>query len=97
MEHLELDEQVRSLLTKGRRIGAVKLVREAMGWGLKQAKDYVDSIEKAAIAAKAEQLDIDEIRDLLAAGHKVQAVKRVRRATGWGLKKAKDYVDALKS
>jgi len=34
---------------------------------------------------------------LLAQGHKIEAVKKVRQTTGWGLKASKDYVDALAS
>jgi hypothetical protein len=37
----------------------------------------------------------DQVRTLLAQGRKVEAVKRVRKTTGWGLKESKDYVDAL--
>jgi uncharacterized protein YecA (UPF0149 family) len=37
----------------------------------------------------------DQVRALLAQGQKVEAVKRVLKATGWGLKESKDYVDAL--
>jgi hypothetical protein len=35
------------------------------------------------------------VRALLAQGRKVEAVQRVLKATGWGLKESKDYVDAL--
>ena len=38
----ELDQQVRDLLAQNKKILAVKLVREATGWGLKDSKDYVD-------------------------------------------------------
>jgi len=96
MEFLELEQQVRTLLAEGRKISAVKLVREATGWGLKRAKDFVDDVVEVQSAGGADQLDIDELRGLVAAGRKVLAVKRVREATGWGLRKAKDYVDALK-
>lgn len=37
----------------------------------------------------------DEIRQLLAAGNKIGAIKRVREVTGMGLKEAKDYVERL--
>jgi len=37
----------------------------------------------------------DQVRALLAQGRKVEAVKRVQKTRGWGLKKSKDYVDAL--
>ena len=36
-----------------------------------------------------------QVRQLMAQGHKVEAIKRVRKLTGIGLKKAKEYVEAL--
>jgi hypothetical protein len=36
-----------------------------------------------------------ELRRLVAAGNKVEAVKRVTRLTGAGLRVSKDYVDGL--
>lgn len=35
------------------------------------------------------------IRAILAAGHKIEAIKRVREETGLGLKEAKDMVEAM--
>lgn len=35
------------------------------------------------------------IRAILAAGHKIEAIKRVREETGLGLKEAKDLVEAM--
>lgn len=35
------------------------------------------------------------IRKLYASGSKVEAIKMCRQETGWGLKEAKDYCDAL--
>lgn len=40
----ELESQVRALIAQGRRIEAVKRVRETTGWGLKQSKDYADAL-----------------------------------------------------
>lgn len=37
----------------------------------------------------------DEIRQLVASGNKIAAIKRVREQTGMGLKEAKAYVEAL--
>jgi ribosomal protein L7/L12 len=37
----------------------------------------------------------DELRALVADGQKIEAIKRVREHTGWGLAEAKDYVDGL--
>jgi ribosomal protein L7/L12 len=36
-----------------------------------------------------------EVQALLARGQKIEAIKRVRELTGWGLKEAKDYVERL--
>lgn len=36
-----------------------------------------------------------EIQHIVAQGHRILAIKRVRERTGWGLKKAKNYVEAL--
>jgi len=40
----ELSQQVRSLLAQRKTIEAVKIVREKMNVGLKEAKDIVDSL-----------------------------------------------------
>lgn len=40
-------------------------------------------------------LDLQEIRDQLATGERIEVVKRVRRATGLGLKEAEDVVEAV--
>lgn len=37
--------EVQSLLQRGRKIEAVKLVRERMDWGLKRAKEAVEALE----------------------------------------------------
>ena len=41
------------------------------------------------------ELDDTLVRDLLVAGRKIEAIKVVRDRTGWGLREAKDHVDAL--
>ncbi len=105
----DLPPAVKTLLEKGRKIEAVKLVREATGWGLKEVKDYVDALESGAsppaplpqplreppIASGITPELAAEVRQLLARRQKIEAVKRVRMATGWGLKEAKAYVDAI--
>ena len=52
------DEQWKSVeaeLFAGRKIQAIKLVREATGCGLKEAKDVVDEHEKALRASSPEK------------------------------------------
>ena len=41
----DLAAQVLPLLAKGQKINAIKLVRDTTGMGLKEAKDYVESLE----------------------------------------------------
>lgn len=38
------DAEARALKAQGNAIAAIKLVREATHWGLKEAKDYVDRL-----------------------------------------------------
>ena len=51
MSMTELEKQVRVLLARGRKVKAVKLVRETTGWGLKEAKDYVSAQERRRTAS----------------------------------------------
>jgi ribosomal protein L7/L12 len=98
------DDEIRDLLAQGNKIQAIKRVREITGMGLKEAKDYVEALPQAPSLnelttvqpAQPVSLDVEqEARRLLASSGKIQAIKRVRELTGWGLKEAKDYVDAL--
>ncbi|RAV08902.1 ribosomal protein L7/L12 [Paenibacillus contaminans] len=43
---VNLDERLRMLLTSGKKIQAIKEFREASGLGLKEAKDYVENLER---------------------------------------------------
>jgi ribosomal protein L7/L12 len=40
----EIEAQARALLADGNKIEAIKLVREATGLGLKEAKDFVEGL-----------------------------------------------------
>lgn len=103
-----VDEALR-IAQQGNKIAAIKHVRERTGLGLREAKDVVEAAERgerqriapAAPAAAAAgdgsngALDDAELRALVAEGQKIQAIKRVREHTGWGLAEAKDYVEGL--
>jgi ribosomal protein L7/L12 len=41
-----IDDEARAILARGNKIEAIKLVREHTGLGLKEAKDYVDALER---------------------------------------------------
>ncbi len=40
------DKQILKLVLQGKKILAIKHTRELYGYGLKQAKDYVDELER---------------------------------------------------
>jgi ribosomal protein L7/L12 len=103
----EVEREARALLESGNTIAAVKRVRELTGWGLKEAREYVQSLSPtqpgsaplpidAATRSRDPAADPD-VQSQLARGNKIGAIKRVRELTGWGLKEAKDYVDRLES
>lgn len=107
------DHELLDLLTQGRKIEAIKRARELTGVGLKEAKDWVEMLERGEIDISQppllpplpsppsptfhispEQAAYDsEVRDHLARGQKINAIKRVRELTGLGLKEAKDWVE----
>lgn len=43
---MNIDEELRELLAEGKRIPAIKRLREETGMGLKEAKEYVDDLER---------------------------------------------------
>jgi ribosomal protein L7/L12 len=99
-----VEAAIHSLIARGKKIEAIKLVRDTWHLGLAEAKDLVEAIEagaptalphvQAPVPAAVAGLE-DEIRRLLAANRKIEAIKRAREALGLGLAEAKDYVEAI--
>ena len=100
-------DRVRQLVLDGKKIDAIKLVREQTGLGLKEAKDVVEAIERgetpnvqpvaAAVTHGVSGVDLDEINELLLQDKKIDAIKLYRERTGVGLKEAKDAIDAIEA
>ena len=100
---LPLPAPVLDALARGQTIEAIKLLREARGLGLKEAKDIVDAqLAGAPSSLPASSFEQTMPAGALAAnviealrrGNKIEAVRLVREQTGLGLKEAKDAVDA---
>lgn len=102
----DVEADARTLLASAGKIHAIKRVRELTNMGLKDAKEYVESLERGEAPARPATIDpFDErmapddlqqaARILVQQGNKIAAIKLVREQTGWGLKEAKDYVDGL--
>ncbi|MEM9484414.1 MAG: ribosomal protein L7/L12 [Cyanobacteria bacterium P01_F01_bin.116] len=89
----DIQVELKSLMQRSQTIEALRLVRTTTGWGLKRAKDYLYALERPEIES-VEELDTKErITMLMQQNQKVQAIKLVRSATGWGLKESKEYVE----
>ncbi len=99
----ELEHEVRELLTAGQRIEAYKLVYEKMRLKFLSEARQVGTDFEARMRLTTPDLALqpplsddleEEVRKLLPDG-KIEAVKRVREETGWGLKEAKDAVEDI--
>lgn len=94
----DLPEAAIEALNAGDKIEAIRIVREATGLGLKEAKDAVERYVPGD-QPRREPRSIDENVLPLAAvlalhnGRMVEAVKIVRQEHRMGLKDAKDTVD----
>ncbi|MBN2001795.1 MAG: ribosomal protein L7/L12 [Anaerolineae bacterium] len=102
----ELRDSLLDLVNNRRKIEAIKVLRDHTGLGLKEAKDYVEALGAGAtpsgsLRADAAESVPEEVRstviEMLNNRRKIEAIKLVREATGWGLKEAKDFVDTIES
>lgn len=94
----KLENQVRALVDQNQKIEAIKLVHRITGWGLKESKDYVDALARAALPAlgAADEAALQQkVKALIRQDRYAEAVKYVREQTGWGLGDCKAHVDVL--
>lgn len=104
----DLAKKVAVLLLAGQKIEAIRLLREATGMGLAEARDAVEAAARgtplpppsvlmrrqAPAPVLAAELP-DDVRAAASAGDRIGAIKRLRERTGLGLKEAKDELDRL--
>jgi len=91
------------------KVMAIKLVRERTGMGLREAKEYVDALDRDMPShtsgasqwneARARQAH-EDAADMVSAmrdagGDRIEAIRRVQGTTGLTLKESKAFVDAL--
>ena len=72
-----LDSELLPLIVSGKRIEAIKLLRERTGVARKEAKDYVDAMEVSRVFASWNQLD--------GGCGGVDGVRRVASSDGYGV------------
>ena len=103
VEETPLDKNLKRLIAQGKKNQAIKELRNSSRLGLKEAKDYMDKLtdtnlilNKIAKQVGVPETSLDEnLKELVAHGNKIQAIKELRKYSGLGLKEAKDYVDNL--
>jgi ribosomal protein L7/L12 len=96
---IPLPDDVRRLLSKGKRIEAIRRLCDDAGLSLKDAAAAVGSGEMPA-AKPPITTDTGlppEVNEALAAGNTIEAIKRLREATGLDLKQAKEIIDKSRS
>jgi ribosomal protein L7/L12 len=98
-----LPPAVLAALDAGQLIEAIKRLRAATGLGLKEAKDLIDAHQRGeavSVAARAaptmDSFHVpDAVRQALAEGNKIEAIRLLRDHEGLGLKEAKERADAI--
>ena len=95
--HAELPSDVVAAIRSGHTIKAIKLLREARGMGLYEAKEAVDAYARGNAAAVQTATSDGLPAEVVAAiqsGRKIHAIKLLREVRGIGLKEAKHAVEA---
>lgn len=101
----DLDSRLRTLLAAGKKIHAIKELREHTRMSLVDAKNYVEALEytnepPVRAMPPAEDVSAETLaraRALVASGKVIHAVQAVREETGWSLRRSKDVVDRLRA
>ncbi len=96
-------ERIAELIEQGRKLEAIKLLRENTGIGLAEAKEQIERLiaEEAGQPAPAERTGLDtqglpeDVLALARAGRKIEAIKVLRQRTGLGLKEAQEQIEAV--
>jgi len=92
------DAQAILLAQQGKKIEAIRMIRQLHGVDLKEAKVWVESGGSAympAVSPIPAPAAVDEDAIAIAmAGNKIAAIKLIRERHGVGLKEAKDWIDA---
>jgi ribosomal protein L7/L12 len=85
-------------LAQGRKLEAVKIYKNEIGCGLKEAKDAVEALEPGDSPPQTTEvetsLEADLLR-LLRVGEKIKAAKLYRQRTGASLREAKQAIESV--
>ena len=104
----DASSRIAALIREGRKIEAIKLLRETTGVDLKHAREEVERLSQGlsgqappllpsgagSEAAGRPGTISQEVADLARQGKKIEAIKLLREQTGVGLKEAKERIEA---
>ncbi len=91
----ELQSRIRALAAADQRIQAIKLLRQATGLGLLDAKNAVDAIAAGRVLPVSAAPLADRARSLVSAGREDEAVRLVATETGMSAPEAETFVRSL--
>lgn len=104
----DVAQQIGELVASGRKIEAIKLLRETSGMGLAEAKAVIDAVEgggelppvvapeplRSPVGPREATTELPrEVLLLARSGNRLEAIKLLREVRGLGLKEAKDAID----
>ncbi|RPI70324.1 MAG: hypothetical protein EHM47_12325 [Ignavibacteriales bacterium] len=78
----------------GRKIEAIKILREETGLSLKEAKIFVEKLEKKSSSKISGDVSAAVLEELKK-GSKIQAIKKYREEMGAGLKDSKEIIEKI--
>jgi len=90
-----MDSDVRAAADQGDLIGAIKLLRQRTGLGLKEAKDSVEAYLHGREGHSASDVGNLPLAAIVALqeGKLIEAIRQTRMATGRGLRDSKEAVE----
>jgi ribosomal protein L7/L12 len=97
--HQAVSPEVKAAIHLGNKIEAIKLLRDATGLGLKEAKEAVENIEAGGSLVIAPPIanapGSEGIATALKQGKKLEAIRLYREQKGVGLKEAKEAIEVM--
>jgi ribosomal protein L7/L12 len=96
----DTSDEIAALIRQGRKVEAIKLLRESTGVDLTRAKEEIDRLSKALSERDLHETESavgmsEEVRDLARRGERMQAVTLHREQAGLGMKEAREQVDEV--